>query len=336
MKKTIIFIILQLVFLGNLNAQSLEKNFFSRTDTLDKPRLIITSSVAAVGYVGMTLALDKLWYADYARSPMHSFDDSQEWSQMDKTGHFFTTYFESKWASDIYRWTGIKRKNAALIGAGTGMLFQTTLEVLDGYSAEWGFSWSDMAANTAGSGLFLAQELAWKEQRIVLKISSHARNSELYNQMIYSSNNPSVSTSLGARSDALYGNGKNPFVQLLKDYNTLTLWSSVNIWSFLPNREESKFPKWLNVAVGYGAENLYKGAPEYGWKDKNGNEFQLNPADYPRYRQIYIAPDIDLTRLPIKNKTLKTLLAGLNVFKFPLPTVEFTTTGQVNWHAFYF
>ncbi len=327
---------MQTLLAGGLFGQTLQKNFFEPADTLDKPRLLITSGVAAAGYVGVSLLLDKLWYADYARSPLHSFDDSHEWSQMDKTGHLFTTYFESKWASSIYGWTGIRHKNAVLLGAATGMLFQTTLELMDGYSAEWGFSWSDVAANTAGATLFTAQELAWNEQRILLKISSHGRNPDLYNQRIYSVNNPAVSTTLGARSDDLYGNGKNPFEQTLKDYNTLTMWTSVNIWSFLPNREESKFPKWLNVAVGYGAENLYKGASEYGWKDKNGNQFQLSPTEYPRYRQIYLSPDIDLTKIPVKNKVLKTLLAGLNILKFPLPTVEFTTTGNVQFHAFYF
>ena len=165
------FVFLQLVFLQTASAQTLEKNFFAPADTLDKPRLIITSSVAAVGYTAFTVGLDQLWYAEYARSPMHSYDDSEEWNQMDKSGHLFTTYFESKWAAEVYGWTGIKRKNAALLGAGTGMLFQSTLEILDGLSAEWGFSWSDMAANTAGATLFTAQELAWNEQRISLKVT---------------------------------------------------------------------------------------------------------------------------------------------------------------------
>ena len=324
------------ILLSTASAQTLVENFFTPSDTLDKPRLKITATTAAIGYTAFTFALDKLWYADYPRAPMHSFDDSDEWNQMDKTGHIFTTYFESRWAADIYSWTGIKRKNAVLLGAGTGMLFQSTLEVLDGLSAEWGFSWSDMAANTAGATLFTAQELAWNEQRIMLKISAHGREQALYQQQITSLNNPNVVTTLGARTDALYGNGKNPFEQALKDYNNLTVWASANVWSFLPNRETSKFPTWLNIAVGYGAENLYKGAPEYGWNDKNGNRFEINPTDYPRYRQLYISPDIDFTKLKVKNKLLRTVLSGLNIFKVPLPTVEFNSLGQVKFHAFYF
>ena len=55
------------------------------------------------------------------------------------------------------------------------MFLQSTVEVMDGFSAEWGFSWSDMAANAIGMGTFVAQEAIWDEQRIILKISTNRR-----------------------------------------------------------------------------------------------------------------------------------------------------------------
>jgi Predicted periplasmic lipoprotein (DUF2279) len=324
------------IFIKNVTAQSLVENFFKPADTLDKPRLFITSGVAAAGYTGIVYVLDQYWYAGYERAPMHSFDDSHEWNQMDKTGHFFTAYLETKWAHQIFRWTGAKDRNALIAGAGIGVLFQTSLEVLDGTSAEWGFSWSDVGANTAGGLLYIGQELAWKEQRIVPKLSSHKRDRSLYDYTVRATNNPNVTTTLGLRADALYGKGDNPFETLLKDYNTLTLWTSVNIWSFLPNREQSKFPKWLNVAVGYGAENLYRGEVAYDWTDKNGNRFEIDPTALPRYRQFYIAPDIDLTKIKTKSKALKTLLFALNSFKFPLPALEINGQGTFIFHPIYF
>ena len=324
------------IFVTTTTAQSLFENFFKHSDTLDKPRLFITSGVAAAGYTGIVYVLDQYWYAGYERAPMHSFDDSHEWNQMDKTGHLFTGYLETKWAYQIFRWTGAKKRNALIAGAGVGVLFQTTLEVLDGTSAEWGFSWSDVGANTAGGLLYAGQQLAWNEERISLKLSSHKRSRSLYDYTIRATNDPNVTTTLGLRADALYGKGENPFETLLKDYNTLTLWTSINIWSFLPNREASKFPKWLNVAVGYGAENLYRGEPAYDWKDKNGNHFQIDPAEFPRYRQFYIAPDIDLTKIKTKSKALKTLFFALNSFKFPLPALEINGQGAFIFHPVYF
>lgn len=320
----------------NVGAQSLVENLLTRTDTLDKPRIWITSGVAAVGYTGIVYALDNLWYAGYAKAPMHSFDDAAEWNQMDKAGHLFTANLQTKWAYNTFKWTGMKKRHALLAGAGVSVLFQTTLEVLDGYSAEWGFSWSDVGANTAGSVLYVGQQLLWNEERISLKLSSHGRSRSLYDYQIQATNNPNAHTTLGLRADALYGKGDNPFEILLKDYNTLTLWTSVNIWSFLPKRDESKFPKWLNIAVGYGAENLYRGEPAYDWTDKQGNNFRLDPAQFPRYRQIYIAPDIDLTKIKTKSKLVKTLLFALNAFKFPMPTVELNGQGQFIFHPVYF
>ena len=46
-------------------------------------------------------------------------------------------------------------KPAAWAGAGSGFAFMTVIEFLDAHSAEWGWSWSDVAANTLGSGLYL-------------------------------------------------------------------------------------------------------------------------------------------------------------------------------------
>ena len=44
--------------------------------------------------------------------------------------------------------------------------------------------------------------------------------------------------------------------QVLKDYNGQTYWLSANIWSF---NKESNFPRWLNVAFGYGADGMLYG-----------------------------------------------------------------------------
>ena len=44
--------------------------------------------------------------------------------------------------------------------------------------------------------------------------------------------------------------------------------------------EESKFPKWLNVAVGYGAENMFGGC-ENEWA-VDDDMFMLSDDTYPR------------------------------------------------------
>jgi hypothetical protein len=68
------------------------------------------------------------------------------------------------------------KKTTDMGGGLSGTAFLTVVEVLDGFSSGWGFSIGDLGADLAGSGLFIAQELVWNEQRIQVKFSFH-RNS---------------------------------------------------------------------------------------------------------------------------------------------------------------
>jgi hypothetical protein len=135
---------------------------------------------------------------------------------------------------------------------------QTTIEVLDGFSSEWGFSMYDFAFNILGSGMWATEQAIWDDQRIKMKMSTTYIT---YPETVVSGY-PEGMTTIRERTNDLFGTS---FAQtFLKDYNAQTIWMSFNIKSFL--RKESKFPRWLNVAVGYGAENMYGGF-ENEWKD---------------------------------------------------------------------
>lgn len=265
-----------------------------------RTRLVIAGNV--VGYGGAMVALNAAWYANYPRSKLKSFDDSREWLQADKVGHMYSAYVESLGSMELWRWTGIERKKRIWLGGMSGAVYQTVIEVLDGYSAEWGWSWGDFAANILGSGSLVAQELAWNEQRIRFKLSVRRKGS-------------SSDPVLARRANELFGtSGAERF---LKDYNAHTYWASVNMRSFLP---KSKWPAWLNLAVGYGAEGMYGGFSN-SWNDKN-NGIAYDYSNIPRYRQWFLSPDIDLTRIPTRKKGVKFLFTVLNIFKIPSPTLE--------------
>ena len=137
-------------------------NFLKPSDTLNaKRRNTVVVSQAAVG--GLTLlALNQLWYADYERSKFQTIDDNSEWLQMDKMGHVFSAYQLGILGAESFSWSGISEKNQLLYGATLGFSFLTAVEVLDGFSSEWGFSWGDFAANSTGAGLYIGQQLLWK------------------------------------------------------------------------------------------------------------------------------------------------------------------------------
>ncbi len=264
-------------------------------------RIKIIAAANIIGYGGAMYGLYHSWYKNYPQSSFHVFNDIPEWKGMDKIGHAYGVYAESLASMELWRWTGIDRKKRIWLGGLSGPVYHTVIEVLDGYSAEWGWSWGDIGANFIGSGMLIAQELAWDEQRIQFKFSYHNKK---YND-----------PTLNQRSDFLYG--KSTGERFFKDYNGQTYWLSTNIRSFLP---ESKWPKWLNVAVGTGAEGLF-GANDNIGKDEHGN-IDFSRTDIKRYRQWYLGPDIDLTKIKTNKKGLKFVFRLFNFIKVPMPALE--------------
>lgn len=300
--------------------------FLEAAPTPHKPRVWILTGSTLAAYSATVVGLDRAWYAAYPRSRFHFFNDWNGWRQQDKFGHAFTAYFESQWIGHFYQWAGLPRQRAAVVGAGAGMLFQTSLELLDAFSAGWGFSVGDMAFNTLGSSLYLGQELLWKEQRIRLKMSSHRPK---YSTTPIQAINSQEFTTADARARELYGTSLPEL--LFKEYNGQTLWVSANISAFLS--KETRFPRWVNVAAGYSIENVL-GAERNSWTNANGSIF-VAPA-YPRMSQYFLSLDIDFERIPTKKRWLRTLFKALNIFKIPFPALELNSMGQVKFHPFYF
>lgn len=267
-----------------------------------------------VGYGAAMTGLYNAWYKNYPQSSFHTFNDWGEWKQMDKVGHFYSAYIESRGSMELWNWAGLDQKKRVWIGGLSGAAYQTVIEVLDGFSQQWGWSWGDFSANVAGSGLLIAQELGWKEQRISLKMSYHNTK---YDDPLLSN-----------RSVQLFG--KRTPSRFLKDYNGQTYWASVSIASFLKN---SKWPAWLNLSVGYGAEGLMGGF-ENLLTDQNGL-VQFDRRDLPRYRQWYFAPDINWEKIATTKKGVRLLFTLLNAFKFPAPTITYSQ-GKIKLHPLYF
>jgi len=278
-------------------------------------------------YVVAIIILFNVWYAKYKLSRFHFFDDSGEWFQMDKAGHVLTAYQESRWVNEMILWSGIDRKKSTNWAMGYGMGFQTSIELLDGFADKWGFSYSDMIANTTGAALFGAQEKLWGEQRIMMKVSNTPIK---YPDFKVLSDDKNTTDSVNRRAKDLFGD--NYLQTFFKDYNALIFWTSINIKSFFP---ESKAPDWLNVAVGYGAENLFGGF-ENVWNDKLGHHFTLDTKQFPRYRQMYISLDIDFTRLKTGTQYAHIFKHFINFLKCPAPAIELSAEKGIKFHPLLF
>ena len=257
----------------------------------------VLGGVALIDVLGATYK-SETWYNN-PHSAFHTLNwskDMPRWQQMDKMGHMLHAHFASSTLSSAYRWAGVSGPTSIWLGSVSGWLWMLQIEIADGFFEKWGFSWADLLANTAGSGLSALQQY-YPESfgGIQFKVSYHV-------------------------SDALknndYGNPTNN--NFLDDYDGMTFWVAVNIFHYLPEKWKRDYPEWLRplgIALGHSAKGL---ARSYG------------------HRELLIGLDIDLRKIPIaeNNGLVKFLKKSFNYIRLPLPAVKIRPEGV--WYGLYF
>ena len=273
---------------------------------INKSKLTTAIITESALYVGSLSYLHFVWYKDSERVPFHFYDDSKGYLQIDKMGHTYGSYIESYLSYKWLRDAGVRKKKALLFGATMGLVLQTPIEVFDGLYEDWGFSWSDMAANAAGSLLVIGQEVFFDRQWLQYKFS--------FTRSVYASQSHGYL-------------GDNTLQSLFYDYNGHTYWLSSNLNNFTAGKP---FPDWLNIAVGYSANGMF------GEFENRATWYGQPLPQTERYRQFLLSPDIDFTRIPTQSKFLKGVFFALNFIKFPAPALEYDSRGKFSGHWVYF
>lgn len=241
----------------------------------------------------------KVWYTEKT-SPFHTMNFMYDWNkyqQMDKFGHFMDAYFTSDLSGKIYRWSGISGESSVWFGALTGWLWMLEIEVSDAFMAEWGFSWGDLVANTAGSAFYVLQQFNYDALGgINPKFSWH--KSEAWKEMRYN---------------------KDPKA-LIEDYEGMTFWITVNPHHYFPDSWKKSYPGWLaplGMAFGVSAKDI----GIYPWGG---------------YKEYFVGLDVDLRKLPIWGDSglMKFIVSEVNFLRMPMPTIRFSSQGT--WFGFYF
>ena len=234
------------------------------------------------------VSLNVLWYKKYRSSRFHWFNDWPEWLQMDKCGHATVAYNLTTIGNGLYRWAGYSPAQANLVSSLTSLAIMGTIEIFDGYSEKWGFSWGDMGANFTGIGLAAAQFSAYNDQRIQLQFSFHYSPYRMQ------------------RPDEL---GENRLQSILKDYNGQSYWASINVPAFL--KTNTPVPPWLCLAVGYGADGMTSGRPD-----------ELH-TDTQRQRYFFLSLDAKLQNLLPEAPFSQTVATALSMLKVPAPALRY-------------
>ena len=320
---------MRLVTLGDTAAgpPSRLNAFLTPVDTFSRKRYRLSAGVASGLYAVAAVGLYTAWYDDVVTGGFRTIDDSREWEGMDKFGHTFATYYYASVANAGLHWSGVPKRRRVLLAAATGMTLQTTVEVFDGFSADWGFSWWDMGANALGAAAFAAQEWAFDEQRVLLKFGAGPQSYPT-TPLPTRAGEPGGVTAQD-RADELFG--PSPLTRFIKDYGGQTVWLAANPRVLLGKAEETRVP-WLMLAVGYSPRNVL-GAYDNTWAQDCCLYDAREVA--PRSREFVLSLDVDLTRIPTRNRVLKTLLVFANAFKVPAPAVLLDSREGLQWRWFY-
>ncbi|WP_040397268.1 DUF2279 domain-containing protein [Cesiribacter andamanensis] len=275
------------------------------TTAVNKRRLRTIILAESAFYVAGMSYLQFIWYKDKERVPFHYYNDSRGYLQVDKFGHAFGAYVESYAGYHLLRSAGLPRNQSLLYGGSLGLILQTPIEVFDGIYEGWGFSWSDMAANAAGSALVVGQELLWQEQLLKFKFS--------FSPSPY-------------REQAHGYLGDTALESLFLDYNAHTYWLSMP----LSRKGRTGLPPWLSVAAGYSANGMFGEFENRRW-------YRGMPIpETNRYRQYLLSLDVDWTRIPTRSRFLKRVFSSMFFLKLPFPALEVNSKGQLRGYWLYY
>ncbi len=270
-----------------------------------------SKKIATLFVVAYTLGLfwlSSIWYNSY--TGFHFFDDLFEWEYLDKFGHFFTSFqlglYFYKTFGDQQNLDSSLRKRWICFA---GFVLLLPIEILDGFSLNYGASPADLVANALG-GIFCYGYVSYKIiSSLTPKFSFHTTAFSLL------------------RPEML---GSSFIQQIAKDYNGQTYWFSIDINRML---NSSLFPKWLSLAVGYGAEGLL-GGHDNVWQTNNG--VTKDYSNVMRTNRIFISLDVNASFLREKNKLFNYLFAPFMLLKFPAPAIEINFERGIVFHPIYF
>lgn len=201
----------------------------STSDTVRPWRLAAVGGSTLTAFVVGHGFLNDLWWKG-EKVPFHfNWEQDAKYSiGADKLGHSLMAFATTRVYDAAFRWCGFDSTTSVFAGAGVSVAYQTYIEVRDGFSRDYGFSWGDVIANTAGAALPVVQRFVPALRPIDLQISF-------------------------SLSDAFK---RGEYGAIIDDYTSTTHWVSVGVYEYLPTAWQQWYPQWLNLAVGHSVANL--------------------------------------------------------------------------------
>jgi hypothetical protein len=205
----------------------------NETPQVKTARLAIVAGALAAGITTIHLYQANGWWKDN-RSAFHFQEDLRYGLSVDKLGHFYGTAVLTFVFKKSLEWCSFSEESALHWGAGASALFQTYVEIEDGFHT-WGFDRVDFATDLAGAAYPIAQYYWPYLRNFNFKFSYHA------------------SPLLNTKGLDVGFKGQKHII--LDDYEGQTIWLSLRMNDLLPAVAQV-WPDWLCLAFGYGARDV--------------------------------------------------------------------------------
>jgi hypothetical protein len=188
-------------------------------------RLAVVGGVVVGGVTAIHLYQQDAWWKT-SRAPFHFEEDLVYAKWIDKLGHLYGANVLTFVLSRGLRWASLSEGSALVWGAVGSTLFQTYVEVEDGFSAYWGFDRVDFAADLIGAWYPVLQHAVPFMNNFNFRFSYYPKN-------------PGVPGAIPGQTHTVFD-----------DYEGQTLWLSLTAKDLLPARAASWWPDFLAVSVG--------------------------------------------------------------------------------------
>ncbi len=214
----------------SLNELKLKTKFEPYNYDISTP-IVLGLSAAALG-TGITVYLYEYnaWWKDKRSATFRVIDDWEYALWIDKIGHFYATTIIAHGLSSALDAANFSPEKNAIYSSVGALLFQTYVEIEDGYGAQWGFSPGDFYADILGAGYHLSK----------------------YYFPFISNFQPRVSYYPSEK----YLNGEHKDGNIIDDYEGQKYWLSMRMKELLPKDLAKYWPSYLMLSVGMGVKDL--------------------------------------------------------------------------------
>jgi hypothetical protein len=236
--------------------------------------------VGAVGLLSVGILADSYytWWRDAEKSFTFY---SEGWFHdphlgIDKAGHFFGSHATFRLGREFLLYAGLSPEAALWWAAGIAAFHSLEIEIGDGFSP-YGFSFEDLTMGWLGVGYGILRSEVPFFRNFDFKFSYW--------------------------SNAI----KSP-ANFVSDYDAMTIWLAFDVHNLLPASMDKYWPKFLQIAVGYGV----------GWGQTR--------------REFAVALDLNLESFSFGGDGALLAQRTLNTMHLPLPAVKMTEGKGPVWY----